>query len=91
MFTEGVDIVCVRVETAGNDAIGDEGVIRIAEGLEKNTSLKQIILERVFLNFIPCLHCFISHSLLSAESVLFDMNDELTLHRICVTSVINVE
>jgi Ran GTPase-activating protein (RanGAP) involved in mRNA processing and transport len=28
--------------TAGNGEIGDEGAIRIAEGLEKNTSLKKL-------------------------------------------------
>jgi hypothetical protein len=30
--------------TAGNDGIGDEGSILIAEGLEKNTSLNELVI-----------------------------------------------
>ena len=70
--------------TAGNDELGDEGAIRIAEGLEKNTSLKKLDLYGVF----PPLHSsFIvgSLTLSSPGSILFDVNDEM-----CV-SVINTE
>jgi hypothetical protein len=41
-------VVCVCVGTAGNYDIGDEGAIRIAKGLKKNTSLKELDLGRVF-------------------------------------------
>jgi hypothetical protein len=39
--------VCV-CWTADNHAIGDEGAIGIAKGLEKNTSLRVLNLESVF-------------------------------------------
>jgi len=39
-----VDVCC----TAGNEELGDEGAIRIAEGLEKNTSLTSFDLRGVF-------------------------------------------
>jgi hypothetical protein len=46
--------------------LGDEGAIRIAEGLEKNTSLKKLDL---FSEFAPphsfFIHCWISHSFIS--------------------------
>jgi hypothetical protein len=35
--------------TAFNEGIGDEGAVRIAEGLGMNTSLKELYLRRVFL------------------------------------------
>jgi hypothetical protein len=43
--------------TAANDAIGDEGAIRIAEGLEKNTSLKELNLRCVFTPPSFFIHC----------------------------------
>jgi hypothetical protein len=45
--------------------IGDEGAVRIAEGLEKNTSLKELRLIRVFPPHLLFIHCSISHSLFS--------------------------
>jgi hypothetical protein len=45
-------------------AIGDEGAILIAEGLEKNTSLKKLCLEGVFPPPSFFIHCCISHSLI---------------------------
>ena len=57
----GVDVCC----TAVND-IGDEGAIRIAEGLEKSTSLKKLDLRGVISpphSFF--IHCCISHSFIS--------------------------
>jgi Ni,Fe-hydrogenase maturation factor len=50
------------VWTVGNENIGDEGVIRIAEALEKNTSLKELDLGSVFLRFC-------SASLFSLEDI----------------------
>jgi hypothetical protein len=46
MFTEDgiLMMLLVTVATAGNYELGDEGVIRIAEGLEKNTSLIRLYL-----------------------------------------------
>jgi hypothetical protein len=55
-------VFCVVVETAGNSKIGDEGAIRIAKGLEKNTSLKECILARVFPPY-SFLHLSLSHLL----------------------------
>jgi hypothetical protein len=40
--------------------IGDEGIIRIAEGLEENTSLEELDLGGAIYHFI----CFILHSFL---------------------------
>jgi hypothetical protein len=56
--------------TGENDGIGDDGAITIAEGLEKNTSLKVLNLGSVFLPHLFCsIHCRIfSHSFLSAKS-----------------------
>jgi hypothetical protein len=66
--------VCV-VETAGNERIGDEGVILIAQGLEKNTSLKELRLFGVFRPHLQFSHCFMSYTLLSSETLLFDVNE----------------
>ena len=44
--------------------IGDEGAIRIAEGLEKNTSLKTLRLEGVFR---PCCSSFIYSNCLVSD------------------------
>ena len=56
----GVDVCC----TADND-IGDEGAIRIAEGLEKNTSLIRLDwkldLYGVFLPHLLLHHVVLSH------------------------------
>jgi hypothetical protein len=61
---------------ADNEDIGDEGAIRIAEGLEKNTSLKRLNLQST----LP--HCILpscsSHSF-AIESPLFDAKDELCI------------
>jgi hypothetical protein len=51
--------------TAENHAIGDEGAIRIAEGLEKNTSLNELILACVFAPCLFFIHCCISYSFIS--------------------------
>jgi hypothetical protein len=52
---------------AVNINMGDEGAIRIAEGLERNTSLKKLRLECVF-----CPYC---SSFIASERLVFDMND----------------
>jgi hypothetical protein len=68
MFTEdGILMVLLFlcVGTAGNPDIGDEGAIRIAEGLEKNTSLKELRLHRVFPPPSFFIHGWISHSFIS--------------------------
>ena len=52
----GVDVCC----TAVND-IGDEGAIRIAEGLEKNTSVKELCLIGVFPPHSLLHHVVLSH------------------------------
>jgi hypothetical protein len=44
---DGVGIA-VCVGTADNQKIGDEGAILIAEALEKNTSLKELLLASMF-------------------------------------------
>jgi hypothetical protein len=54
--------------TAANE-IGDEGAIRIAEGLDMNTSLKELLLESVF---HPC-----CSSCIASKRLGSDMNDEL--------------
>ena len=46
---------------AGNDEIRDEGAIRIAEGLEKNTSLKVLYLYGVFPPPLLLHHVVLSH------------------------------
>ena len=50
---------------AGNERIGDEGAIRIAEGLEKNTSLIRLDwkldLYGVFLPHLLLHHVVLSH------------------------------
>jgi hypothetical protein len=56
----GGDVWC----TADND-IGDEGAIRIAEGLEKNTSLKKLDLFGVFPPPSFFIHCCTSQSFIS--------------------------
>ena len=65
----------MRVCTAGNFEIGDEGAIRIAEGLEKNISLKDWILD-LMVRFLPIHYCiswsflleaFLSESLMMRE------------------------
>jgi hypothetical protein len=58
VVTEGMMFVlqlCVR-SNAGNRRIEDEGAFRIAEGLERNTSLKKLYLQGVF---IPCYSFYI--------------------------------
>jgi hypothetical protein len=51
--------------TADNDGIGDEGVIGIAEGLEKNTSLSVLHLKSMFRPFHSTTEaCIFSYSLL---------------------------
>ena len=45
--------------------IGDEGAIRIAEGLDKNTSLIRLDLGRVFAPPSFFIHCWICHSFIS--------------------------
>jgi hypothetical protein len=50
--------------TVGNE-IGDEGAIRIAEGLEKNTSLKHLHIRGVFPPHSLFIHYCISYSLIS--------------------------
>jgi hypothetical protein len=64
-----------------NDGIGDDGAIGIANGLEKNTSLKELLLGSVF----PA-HLFL-HSLLiilSNLSLVFcDVKDELCISHFC--------
>jgi hypothetical protein len=52
---------------AGNEEIGDKGAIRIAEGFEMNTSLKQLFIGGVF-------HPYCS-SFIASKSLVFDMND----------------
>jgi len=47
--------------------IGDEGAVRIAEGLEKNTSVKKLLLEGVFR---PC-----CSSCIASRSLVFDVKD----------------
>ena len=47
--------------TAVNPAIGDEGAILIAEGLEKNTSLKVLYLFGVFPPPLLLHHVVLSH------------------------------
>ena len=67
MYTEdGILMLSLMlcVGTADND-IGDEGAIRIAEGLEKNTSLIRLNLYRVFPPPSFFIHCWISHSFIS--------------------------
>jgi hypothetical protein len=52
--------------------IGDEGFIRIADGLEKNTSLKELCLY----GGVPAFYSsFFLHSIV-LECLLFDMNVE---------------
>jgi hypothetical protein len=51
--------------TAANEEIGDEGVIRMLEGLEKNSSMQGLYLGGVFSHsFVihSCIHCCVSHS-----------------------------
>jgi hypothetical protein len=46
---------------AGNRDMGDEGAIRIAEGLEKNTSLNELNLSCVFhLLYYPSIVAFLT-------------------------------
>jgi hypothetical protein len=53
----------VFVVTTANERIGDEGIIRIAEGLEKNTSLTKLDIRGAILPFIvhllPHLSCML--------------------------------
>ena len=62
--------VCVVIGcvcwNAGNE-IGDDGAIRIAEGVEMNTSLKELLLEGVS---HPC-----CSSCIASKSLVFDMKD----------------
>jgi hypothetical protein len=53
--------------TVLSGGFGNEGAVRIAEGLERNTSLKELYLHSVFL---PCCCSFIS-----SKSLVFDMKD----------------
>ena len=59
---------------AGNE-IGDDGGIRIAEGLDMNTSLKELLLEGVF---HPCCSSYIA-----SKSEVFDMNDGMCISHFC--------
>jgi hypothetical protein len=67
MFTEGgtlmVLLLFVCCWTVVNDGIGDAGAIRIAEGLEKNTSLIRLRLEfdGVFLPYLLLHPVVLSH------------------------------
>jgi hypothetical protein len=67
MSTEGgmLMMLFLCVGTAGNRGLGDEGMIRIAEGLEKNTLLKKLDLECVFPPPSFFIHCCISYSFIS--------------------------
>ena len=67
MFAEGGILMVLLMcdGTAGNPDIGDEGAIRIAEGLEKNTSLKKLDLRGVFPPPLFFIHCCICHSFIS--------------------------
>jgi hypothetical protein len=55
--------------------MGDVGAIRIAEGLERNTSLTKLHLKGVFL---PCCSSFIA-----SKRRVSDMNDELCISHFC--------
>ena len=63
MFTEDGILMMVLFVccTAGNERMGDEGAIRIAEGLEKNTSLKELDLDGVFPPHLLLHHVVLSH------------------------------
>ena len=63
MSTEGgmLMMLFLCVGTAGNRGLGDEGMIRIAEGLEKNTSLKKLCLWGVFPPYLLLHHVVLSH------------------------------
>ena len=50
-----------------NRNMGDKGIIRIAKGLEMNTSLKELRLRSVF---HPC-----CSSCIASKSLVFDMKD----------------
>jgi hypothetical protein len=47
---------------AGNKGIGDKGAIRIAEGLETNTSLAELNIGRVYSAHSFLIHCCMSHT-----------------------------
>ena len=53
--------------TVLSGGFGNEGAVRIAEGLEKNTSLKKLLLGGVF---HPC-----CSSCIASKSLVFDMKD----------------
>ena len=77
MFTEdGILIVLMLFVccTAGNDDIGDEGAIRIAEGLEKNTFVKVLGLGCVFPPPSFFIHCLSFFHLLRASVLMRRMN-----------------
>ena len=61
--------------TAGNDVIGDEGIIRIVEGLEKNTSLMELYFHGMFLplhsSFIVAFLISFSHD--DQHGMIFDL------------------
>ena len=62
MSTEDGILMVLMCCTADNWAIGDEGVIRIAEGLEKNTSLIRLNLDYgVFPPHLLLHHVVLSH------------------------------
>jgi hypothetical protein len=62
MSTEGgILMMLLMCCTADNRAIGDEGAILIAEGLEKNTSLKVLYLGGVFPPHLLLHHVVLSH------------------------------
>ena len=69
------------------NAIGDEGAIRIAEGLDKNTSVKELYIGGVFPLHIHSSFIVASLTLSSPKSILFDVKDELTLSHIYVINV----
>jgi hypothetical protein len=54
--------------------IGDEGIIRITEGLVKNASLKELRLMSAFLHFYSAF-ILASLTLLSHENLLFEVSD----------------
>jgi hypothetical protein len=61
--------------TALKEGIGDEGTVRIAEGLERNTSLKELDLAGVFCpHYAPFIFRFFRS---------FLVNDELFIAHLC--------
>jgi hypothetical protein len=69
--------------TAENGEIDDEGVIQIAKGLEKNTSLKILRLRGVFRPHYSSFTVAYPFTPFSRESLLFDVKYELCDSHIC--------